>query len=97
VIRLKRPQLRPISGTVLPALARSDARLAAALAILPDAAAVVDEGGIVLAVNDGVERMFGYAGAELAGWPLALLLPDAEALEALLAAGGGDATSVKLE
>jgi diguanylate cyclase (GGDEF)-like protein/PAS domain S-box-containing protein len=82
---------------VLPLPTQSDARIAAALALLPDAALAVDEGGIVLAVNDGVERMFGYAGAEVVGWPLALLLPDAASLEALLAARGDDATGVKLE
>ena len=99
--RLKRPAQRPIfaesAPDSAPAAPASAARLAWALALLPDAALVVDESGVVLAANDGAERMFGHDAAELAGRPVQLLLPGTGSLDALLPAHDAPAGPVKLE
>lgn len=42
----------------------------------PDAVFVVDEGGMILVVNDEAERMFGYARDELIGHTIDLLVPE---------------------
>jgi len=42
----------------------------------PDAVFVVDEGGVILVVNDEAERMFGYARDELIGHTIDLLVPE---------------------
>ena len=42
----------------------------------PDAVLVVDRGsGTILAVNDAALSMFGYAGEELIGQPVPLVIP----------------------
>ena len=57
------------------ALARSEARLKGLLAAAPDAMVCVDADGTITLVNDQVERLFGYAGAELVGQPVEMLIP----------------------
>jgi PAS domain S-box-containing protein len=42
----------------------------------PDGVVVVDQSGEIVAVNQRAELMFGYAGDELIGQPVELLLPD---------------------
>ena len=56
----------------------------AALALLPDAALVLDEDGTVLCANDRAESMFGYVDDDVVGWPMQLLLPGVPSLRALL-------------
>jgi PAS domain S-box-containing protein len=43
----------------------------------PDAMIVVDSGGRIVLANEHVERLFGYATAELAGQPVEMLVPQA--------------------
>jgi PAS domain S-box-containing protein len=43
---------------------------------VPDAMIIADEGGTILHVNGGAERLFGYAPGELPGKPVEVLLPS---------------------
>ena len=56
-------------------LARFDASARMLVEAAPDAMLVVDEGGCIVLVNAQVERLFGYARAELIGQPIELLVP----------------------
>jgi two-component system NtrC family sensor kinase len=49
----------------------------ALLEAAPDAVVIVDATGRIVIVNSQLERLFGYARAELLGQPMELLLPDA--------------------
>jgi PAS domain S-box-containing protein len=60
-----RLELRPRAAGVR--LRESEARRAAVLAATPDAIVIFDGGGRILEVNARAERIFGRAGAELAG------------------------------
>jgi PAS domain-containing protein len=51
------------------------AQLQALLEAAPDAAVIVDAAGRIVIVNGQVERLFGYARAELPDQPVELLLP----------------------
>ena len=46
------------------------------LGLVPDAAVVVDAEGLIVAVNERVGQLFGYAGDELLGAPLETLVPE---------------------
>jgi len=50
--------------------------LAGLLRAAPDAMVCVNAGGRIVAANELAERMFGYAGGELAGLPVEALIPD---------------------
>jgi PAS domain S-box-containing protein len=46
------------------------------LALVPDAAVVVDEQAVIVAVNQRVGELFGYPGDELVGLPVETLVPE---------------------
>ena len=46
------------------------------LALVPDAAVVVDERGLIVSVNDNVEALFGYDADELVGASIETLVPE---------------------
>src|SRR6516162_5100768 len=50
--------------------------LATLLAVMPDAAVVVNGDGAIVALNDQAESLFGYATSELSGRPVELLVPE---------------------
>ena len=60
------------------ALRESEARLKAILHTAPDAILTLDDNGCVESANPAVERMFGWAGDDLIGMPVTLLLPGLE-------------------
>ena len=53
-----------------------DGSLRTLLDALPDAIVVVDERGIIVFAGDAIERLSGYAPAELAGQPVEALVPS---------------------
>jgi PAS domain S-box-containing protein len=53
------------------------AQFQALLEAAPDAVVIVDAAGRIVIVNGQVERLFGYARAELLDQPVEVLLPDA--------------------
>jgi diguanylate cyclase (GGDEF)-like protein/PAS domain S-box-containing protein len=69
----------------------STSHAAQALALLPDAALEVDPSGEIVAVNDGILRMFGYCADEVVGRPLDSLV----GLEAPLAAMRADGIALR--
>src|SRR5688572_291438 len=54
----------------------SDAVLAGIVTISADAIVCVDESQRIIFFNEGAERIFGYASAEILGRPLETLIPD---------------------
>lgn len=58
------------------ALRRSEERFRAIMDTATDGVISADESGNILTVNPAVERMFGYATADLLGEPLTLLMPE---------------------
>jgi PAS domain-containing protein len=55
---------------------RAEADLRAILDGAPDAMLIADAAGAIVLANSQVERVFGYAPAELLGQPVELLVPD---------------------
>ena len=80
-------------GQVAAAFDRLQEQLLAVTDNVPDALLTCDAQGRIVSANRALTPLFGYAPAELAGQPLALLLPEAPALEAELSDGpvGGEA------
>jgi PAS domain S-box-containing protein len=56
------------------AVAESEARLRAVVDTAPDAIVVMDEQSVVRSFNQGAERIFGYAAAEVVGRHIAMLM-----------------------
>lgn len=52
-------------------------RIRTALDVMPDAAVVTDEKGIILAINSEAEDQLGYSPRELEGRPIEVLVPNA--------------------
>jgi PAS domain S-box-containing protein len=53
-----------------------DAQVALLAELVPDAAVVVDEAGVILVANERVVPLFGYSNGELVGMPIETLVPE---------------------
>lgn len=55
---------------------QSESHLRSILATVPDAMAVIDEGGHILSFSAAAEKMFGYAEREVLGENVSMLMPS---------------------
>jgi PAS domain S-box-containing protein len=62
----------PVGGDV----GESEARWRTLAEVNPDGILVMDDHGMIRAVNPAAERIFGYAESEILGQPLAILIPE---------------------
>ncbi|HEX6828437.1 MAG TPA: PAS domain S-box protein, partial [Burkholderiales bacterium] len=67
--------MQEYQGEAAPGMVLTEAQLAAVLGIAEDAVIIVDRAQRIRFFNQGAEKIFGYASAEMLGQPLETLLP----------------------
>jgi PAS domain S-box-containing protein len=83
-VRVTVSPIRDVTGTIVGAVSvahditarvKAEQRFRRLVMGAPDAMIIVDSGGHIVLANEQVERLFGYASAELVGQPVEMLVP----------------------